>query len=257
MEVYFALNTITGKAYVGWTKDTAPVRFKVHCKEARRGSHLYFHRAIRKYGPDAFSVLTVWKGDDAEEMKQVERNYIAGMRTNDSQRGYNLTAGGDGALGHKHSEETRRKMVENRLPMTEACRTVRRQTMQRQWDDPEFRSKRHAGQFGHGVSDEGRQNMSAAQKGKPRWTTEEKARIKEQRASQVITAEHKAKTSASLTKYRQEHPESYEGFNSFAVQSRGGRKSTHMRWHTQREIVEPTCEFCLAGRVRQFQKSAR
>jgi group I intron endonuclease len=107
MEVYFALNTVNGKAYVGWTKHTAAKRFKQHCKEARGRCRLYFHKAIAKYGTDAFSVLTVWKGDDAEEMKQVEKNYIAGMRTNDPQRGYNLTSGGEGTPEHQVSDDVR------------------------------------------------------------------------------------------------------------------------------------------------------
>jgi group I intron endonuclease len=110
MEVYFDLNKTNGKAYVGWTKGTAAKRFKRHCVESRIGSNLYFHNAIRKYGPDAFDVITVYKGDDAEEMKQVEKNYIAGMRTNDKRFGYNLTAGGDGALGYVCSEEAREKL---------------------------------------------------------------------------------------------------------------------------------------------------
>lgn len=111
MEVYFAHNKHNGKAYVGWTKHTAPVRFKQHCKSARRGSTDYFHKAIRRYGPEAFSVMTIWRGDSADEARQVEINVIAGMKTTNPQRGYNMTAGGGGVFGlhWKLSDETKRR----------------------------------------------------------------------------------------------------------------------------------------------------
>ena len=99
MEVYFAFNKVNGKAYVGWTKRKLRTRIKQHFNDARKGSDLYFHRAIRKYGEDAFTVISVYRGTDAEEMKQVEKNYIAGMRTTDRRFGYNMTTGGEGTPG--------------------------------------------------------------------------------------------------------------------------------------------------------------
>jgi group I intron endonuclease len=125
MEVYFALNTVNGKAYVGWTQTTAAKRFRQHCATAKRGSRYVFHAALRKYGPDSFSVLTVWKGDDADEMKQVERNYIAGMKTNQRERGYNMTAGGEGMLGFVFTPESRARMSESAKGNTSALGSVR------------------------------------------------------------------------------------------------------------------------------------
>jgi group I intron endonuclease len=165
MEVYFALNKMNGKAYVGWTQNTAPVRFKQHCKDARRGSALYFHKAIRKYGADAFDVLTVWKGDDAEEMKQVEKNYIAGMRTNDCRRGYNLTAGGEGTPEHKVSASTRalrsKRMTENNLMR-----------------NPVYRQRVSDGLKGHKLSDETRKKIGAALRGRV-WTQAQRDAVSE------------------------------------------------------------------------------
>lgn len=125
MEVYFAINRNNGKCYTGWTKTNARKRFRQHCNAARRGSPFHFHNAIRKHGADAFDVLTIHKGNDAEEMKQVERNVIAGMKTNDPRFGYNMTEGGENppdATGIKRSEETREKH-----------RAV--------WRDPEYRKQ--------------------------------------------------------------------------------------------------------------------
>jgi group I intron endonuclease len=157
MEVYFALNRTNGKAYVGWTKNTAPVRFKDHCKDARRGSPFYFHQAIRKHGANAFDVLTVWKGDDAEEMKQVEKNYIAGMRTNDRCRGYNLTAGGDGTVGHSHTPEYKKWASESRLGVPQPLTRGAAHWVNRTGSNP-FRDQHH--------SEESKTRMSQQRKGK-------------------------------------------------------------------------------------------
>jgi group I intron endonuclease len=242
MEVYFALNTINGKAYVGWTKDTAPVRFKRHCSNAAAGSPYAFHRAIRKYGADAFHVLSVWKGDDAEEMKQVERNYIAGMRTNDSQRGYNMTAGGDGIYGHRHSEETRRKMVKNRLPMTEECRAVRSTTMKGLWSTQGFADKRRQGMVGHAVSDECRKNISKAQKGHE-VSGEQRAKLSAANLGKEHSTDTKTKIGAAVSSYRKQHPESYTMLNP----TKGGRFGGHSRWHVKRGITKPGCVLCEKG----------
>jgi group I intron endonuclease len=242
MEVYFALNKSNGKAYVGWTKDTAPVRFKRHCSNAKAGSQFYFHRAIRKYGADAFDVLTVWRGDSAEEMKQAECDFIAGMKTNDQRFGYNLTAGGDGIMGHKHTLETRRKMVENRLPMTQACKEARSKTMYNLHSDPHFEARRLEAVcrrlVGAHMSNEAKAKSSATQKGRPRWTPEDKARIKRQRAKQVITPEQKAKTSTSLKAYLAVHPrENLTKFQAAGADATRGKPWTAARRAAQERRV--------------------
>lgn len=109
MEVYFALNRTNGKAYAGLTNRTASERFAEHCSDAKKGSQTYFHKALRKYGLEAFDVITVWKGSDLNEAKKVEIRLISGMRLRDDCFGYNLTDGGDGVFGYKPTVEQREK----------------------------------------------------------------------------------------------------------------------------------------------------
>ena len=54
--VYIITNTVNGKIYIGKTRDMA-VRWIDHKAKANRGDQRPgLHRAIRKYGPDAFVV---------------------------------------------------------------------------------------------------------------------------------------------------------------------------------------------------------
>lgn len=54
--VYKATNLINGRVYIGLTTTTLERRWAVHCCEVRRGSKYLFHKAIRKYGEDSFSL---------------------------------------------------------------------------------------------------------------------------------------------------------------------------------------------------------
>src|SRR6058998_2478952 len=101
MTVYLLRNTDNGKGYVGITAGSADRRFRAHCylalaKKHPRGA---IHRAIRKYGPDAFemSVLaTVATWDEAQEL---DKAFILQEHTFTTESGYNMTRGGEGALG--------------------------------------------------------------------------------------------------------------------------------------------------------------
>jgi hypothetical protein len=68
---------------------------------------------MRKYGIEKFHVTPVWTGSFSgidriqafEKLKQLERYFIGSFNTF-SPNGYNLTKGGDGSVGYRHSEQT-------------------------------------------------------------------------------------------------------------------------------------------------------
>ena len=73
-EIYIATNTVTGRRYVGQTKYHTSYRWNQHLQESRLGkSQSYLHRAIRKYGEDAFVVRRVLKNipDDALDRLEI------------------------------------------------------------------------------------------------------------------------------------------------------------------------------------------
>ena len=106
--LYILTNTVNGMQYVG--KDSnLPRRPKVHFSgNAPQCRHI--HRAIKKYGADAFSVEIIqYPGISQEALNAVERWWIRRLQTLPPS-GYNLTEGGEGVIP---SEETRQKMSEN------------------------------------------------------------------------------------------------------------------------------------------------
>lgn len=93
--LYQALCRKSNKAYVGKTDDICG-RWYMHCYDAHHGSQLYFHRAIRKYGVDAFEISTLETFDDEQACLSREREIIAEMNLRDPKIGYNIAEGGLG-----------------------------------------------------------------------------------------------------------------------------------------------------------------
>ena len=111
MQLYLVTNTIDGTMYVGKTVKTIATRWSEHKSHAKRGANTHLHRAIRKYGAQAFIVepLVLLKEDftDDVSLNDGERLMIRLLRK--SSRLYNLTNGGDGTSGLVQSAEHRRK----------------------------------------------------------------------------------------------------------------------------------------------------
>lgn len=121
--VYQATNTVNGKRYIGITTRCLRIRITEHFKPSR-GTRSRFGAAIKAHGPSSFefSVLETWETFD--EAKTAERRLIAGLNPE-----YNMTAGGDGTLGYRHTLNQRKhwstarkgKSVKRR-PMSEDAR---------------------------------------------------------------------------------------------------------------------------------------
>lgn len=85
-----------------------------HIYSAQRGSDHKFHRAIRKYGEENFTVEEVmWVEAPTKEALKAKLDYLEMRfikRFNTKIDGYNSTDGGEGALGAIRSEVTRKKL---------------------------------------------------------------------------------------------------------------------------------------------------
>lgn len=108
--VYCITNTKNGKRYIGKSVN-ASGRWGHHVWLAGHPEHKNFghlHAAIAKYGVDAFTfeILEVCITEDAAFEAEVW--WVEKYDTQNSLKGYNLTAGGRG--GSKPSPETRQKM---------------------------------------------------------------------------------------------------------------------------------------------------
>lgn len=107
MIVYKATNKINGKSYIGQTQKSLDNRINKHFYSVRHKSNLYFHNALRKYD---FDWMVLEECESKSELDKKECQYIKQYNTN--KNGYNLTTGGEGSFGFKHSEKTKKKMSE-------------------------------------------------------------------------------------------------------------------------------------------------
>jgi group I intron endonuclease len=99
MLVYKITNTVNGHAYVGITQCELRKRWREHLCAARTNKMQRLYRAMRKYGIENFTVEELCQAADDQELKALERKYIAELNTYAGNgNGYNLTDGGDGPL---------------------------------------------------------------------------------------------------------------------------------------------------------------
>lgn len=122
--IYKATNTINGKPYIGFDSDW-PARKHDHLRDSfnpRKRSYFFvFHKAIRKYGSDAFTWEIIHKSEDVQYTKNVMESRL--IQENNSHylygHGYNMTLGGEGATGCLHGPSFRKacsdRMMGNRM----------------------------------------------------------------------------------------------------------------------------------------------
>lgn len=211
----------SGKAYVGWTSRGMQARWVAHVSEARVGSDTAFHRAIRKYGAQAFKHELLERMSTEVGAKRAEQLWIAQLGTFGAS-GYNLSLGGDGSSGHVTSEETRARLriararqkpisEETRELMREAsrgrCHTrATREKMRRAHVGRKF-TEEHCAHLsevrkGRVISVEWREKLSASQKGKPKHSAAARARIAAANRARVWTDESRERASESAKRRR-------------------------------------------------------
>lgn len=139
-----------GKRYYGITKRKVEVRWR-NGKGYKRHDH--FYRAINKHGWDNFEHIVIARGLSEEEAKWLEVELIREWDTTNKEYGYNITKGGEGTNGLKHSEETRKKLSE-----INEGKTLSEETKQKM-------SEAKKGKKHKPFSEEYKQKMSEANKG--------------------------------------------------------------------------------------------
>ena len=95
--IYKTTNTLNGKIYIG--------RYNGN-DSSYLGSGMCFKRAVKRYGRKNFVKEILEDNIEShEELNEREMYWIALFNANDPTIGYNLTKGGDGAFGYKHTQE--------------------------------------------------------------------------------------------------------------------------------------------------------
>lgn len=174
--IYVITNTVNAKQYVGIAADLER-RWKRH-RNANEGQLI--HKAIKKYGVDAFVFTHIADAFDAESAKTIERLLIVEKNTK-MPHGYNMTDGGDGTMGMAKTEDHKAKI-----------KAANKKT----YENPELRAK-----IGEAISKakagkpNGRKGIPNGRKGVAH-SAEHAAKIKQS----LNTPESKAKRSESAKK---------------------------------------------------------
>lgn len=150
-KLYVHINKIDGKRYYGITSEKSINRRWQNGKGYQNNE--YFTRAIEKHGWENFEHIILFENLTESEAKKLEIEHIAKYKTKNKKYGYNLTDGGEGSNGLKHTEETKKKMSENHSHY---------------WE-------------GRHHTEETKQKMSEAQKGK-KFTDEHKLKLSKNHA---------------------------------------------------------------------------
>jgi len=215
MLVYLVTNKINGKQYVGQTSRPLEVRWKGHqCPtNSQRNSCLYF--AIQKYGINSFDVETLVVVETKSEADFYERRLITILGTK-VPYGYNVTDGGEGSSGYKHSDEAK-KAISNAALGNKRPLGIKR-------------------------SEETKRKMSEAGKGRT-FSEEHRRNIGLSSLGRVFSEESKLKMSESQ-KHRQSETQQILSLHTVEICSLGGRAASHVRWHVKRGIINLKCSLC-------------
>ena len=186
--------------YVGFTRRPIEVRWNDHCKTAKKGSTYALHCAIRKYHTDAFTVDCLYESEDIEHIKNcMEPHYIWLYQTfcNMKKGGYNMTMGGDGIIGYKHSIETLEKMSAAHVGRVYSLTGVKTQPL-----SEDTKKKISIALTGKPRSDEACRAISKSATGR-KHTEETKAKIRAARLKQLCPRSGKKHTEETKAKISQ------------------------------------------------------
>lgn len=113
--IYQHRNQVNHKSYVGRVISHTGIqlRWVRHIRDAMNGSNGIFHRAIVAYGVDVWDHIELQRVETLEKAIEAEKFWIAQLCCNalrENHDGYNMTDGGGGVEGYRHSFERRNKI---------------------------------------------------------------------------------------------------------------------------------------------------
>lgn len=100
---------------MGLTEKSAEHRFYDHVRYSNYDSKTLICKALKKYGKENFELSELETCNSHKELTIAEIKWIAELKTyvgDKDSHGYNLTRGGEGMTGFKHSEQSLQKMSE-------------------------------------------------------------------------------------------------------------------------------------------------
>ena len=242
MYVVYKHTSPSGKVYIGITgRENVNLRW---CNGLGYSGNRYFIAAIKKYGWNNFNHEILKSGLTFDEACDFEIKFIAEYKANNPKYGYNISSGGYcGNSGTHHSEESKRKISASNLNKVRSEETRKRisdghkglpSSMKGKHHTEETKQKISIANTGHKhteasrnyirktgyhLSEEHKQNISNALKGKKKSpehiekvrkantgkiiTDEQRKRMSESHKGRKLSEEQKRKISESMKKYKE------------------------------------------------------
>lgn len=167
--IYFILNKVNGKYYVGQTSFSLEKRWEEHVRDSRKRNNTYhLYSALRKYGKYNFEVRLLFTCYDQKSLDEAEKYFIKFFDATNHEYGYNNRLGGEGG---RHSEVSRKKMSAVRTgkiqsPETKAKIGAWNKGKKRSWEQVEATRKKLLGRKRPPFSEEWRANITKSALGK-------------------------------------------------------------------------------------------
>jgi len=223
MFIYLIVNHATGKYYVGQHKSNDLKKyFQRKFSDARHdkgSSHLF--RSMRKHPlPCDWSIHALLSDVPTKsELDQYEKDFIAFLKSQDPEYGYNICRGGEGFTG-PHTEEAKKKNAA-------ASRLM--------WQRPGIKENFIAKMTGHDTSPETIEKIKAA-----RAEQDEAHRLSMwgKNKGNAGNLSHEAHVLGGKAGSREDKQRA----------GRLGGKSLiprHVRWHVNRGLMNPECPLCV------------
>lgn len=205
--IYRAINTANGKSYIGFDSNW-PARKTDHKRDKTKKNA--FYNAIRKYGWEAFNWEVLYQSKDKHHtLNEAETHFIKEYNTF-KKDGYNMTLGGEGALGTiswntgiGHVAESCDKMSKTKKALFATGELIPWNKGRKMGISP---NKGKKGWFKH--TDESKKRMSEQRKGKPTWnkglsgyTTAKKGQPSPMKGKGMTDKERKEKRKIASRKY--------------------------------------------------------
>ena len=184
----YALQSPSGKIYIGQTIKEVEQRLDRHFADANRGAQYPISKAVRKYGKENITVL--WSFPVYGTQKELDEAEKTSIKIHNTMvpNGYNAAEGGKGGSPHKgrsHTEESKAKISKN------SARKGKPGTWTGKHHSEETKAKISAVRKGRPRLEETKSKISAARKGHS-TSDETKAKISSALKGRVLSEEHKA-----------------------------------------------------------------
>lgn len=210
--IYWILNTISGKVYVGSAVSIAQ-RFRQHRHRLRQGAHRSRHlqSAWNKHGEDAFAFSCLEVVDCKELLVEREQAWIDLLGAADRDKGYNVRPKAKSNLGLRVTAETKAKIAARLLGRKPTEATLAKRRGWRHTEEAkarisaafkgrvftdEAKAMLYATRIGRKMTDEDRAKRSVAQKGRT-FSDEHRTKLSLAKKGRTLSYAHRAKISAA------------------------------------------------------------